>query len=251
MPLTVLVTFLIGLAASVRLWRKPGPGFVVFMIFFWIVPYSLMGAKWPRYLLSLMPFIYMSAAVGVMVLIRWTTSTFEKWNAKGAVTLIATAALLLATVIWPAFTAYASAPHYALYTNVIGHRYTAYFFPHDEFYDDGLSDAIRFVCVQAPANATIVSETPGVVRYYLEKFGRTDLQARVLSDANYTVPEQGQAFIILQRGRTYFENQDKMNQVRERLPLVYASCVRGHTAAAVYSAQPGATGAARCADGQQ
>jgi hypothetical protein len=28
-PLTVLVTFLIGLAASVRLWRKPGPGFVV------------------------------------------------------------------------------------------------------------------------------------------------------------------------------------------------------------------------------
>jgi hypothetical protein len=43
---------------------------------------------------------------------------------------------------------------------VIGHRYTAYFFPHDEFNDDGLSDAIRFVCVQAPANATIVSETP-------------------------------------------------------------------------------------------
>jgi hypothetical protein len=27
-----------------------------------------------------------------------------------------------------------------------------------------------------------------------------------------------------------------MKQVRERLPLVYASCVRGHTAAAVYSA---------------
>jgi hypothetical protein len=249
-PLAVLGTFLIGLVAGVRRWRTPGPGFVVFMIFFWIVPYSLMGAKWPRYLLSLMPFIYMGAAVGVMVLIRWATSTFEKWNAKGAVTRVATAVLMLASLIWPAFTAYASAPHYALYTNVIGHRYTAYFFPHDEFYDDGLNDAIRFVCVQAPANATIVSETPGVVRYYLEKLGRTDLQPRVLSDANFAVPDQGQVFIILQRGRTYFENQEKMKQVRERFPVVYASCVRGHTAAAVYSAQPGVTAGARCADGQ-
>src|ERR1044072_8422300 len=249
-PLTLLGTFLIGLVASVRRWRMPGPGFVVFMIFLWIVPYSLMGAKCPRYLLSLMPFVYMGAAVGVMVLIRWATSAFEKWNTKGAVTLIATAALLFAGVIWPVFTAYASPPHYALYTNVIGHRYTAFFFPHDEFYDDGLKEAIQFVCLQAPAGATIVSETPGVTHYYLEKFGRTDLQSRVLSDANFTVPEQGQVFIILQRGRTYFENQDKMKQVRERFPLVYASCVRGHSAAGVYSAQPGASGAARCADGQ-
>jgi len=249
-PLMVLGTFLVGLVASLRRWRSPGPGFVVFMIFFWIVPYSLMGAKWPRYLLSLMPFVYMGAAAGAMVLIRWATKAFEKWNAKGAVSWIATSALLFATVLWPAFTAYASAPHYALYTNAIGQRYTAYFFPHDEFYDDGLSDAIRFVCTQAPAGATIVSEAPGVVRYYLEKFGRNDLQARVLSDVNFAVPEQGHVFLILQRGRTYFENQDKMKQVHERFPLVYASCVRGHTAATVYSAQPGASAVARCADGQ-
>ena len=31
-----------------------------------------------------------------------------------------------------------------------------------------------------------------------------------------------------------------MKQVRERFPLVYASCVRGYTAAEVYSAQTGA-----------
>ncbi len=250
-PVTILGTFLVGLVASIRRWRSPGPGFVVFMVFFWIVPYSLMGAKWPRYLLSLMPFIYMGAAVGVMILIRWSATAFAKWNAKGAVTVMVTAALLFASVIWPGFTAYASAPHYALYTNIIGHRYTAYFFPHDEFYDDGLDNAIRFVCAQASANATIVSETPGVVHYYLEKLGRTDLHETVLSDANFVLPDSGQVFIILQRGRTYFENQEKMKQVRERFPMVYASCVRGHTAAAVYSAQPGAIGGARCGDNQQ
>ena len=86
----------------------------------------------------------------------------------------------------------------------------------------------------------IVTEAPGVVRYYTEKFGRSDIQSRVLSDPDFSVPNQAPAFFILQRGRTYFENQEKMKQVHERFPLVYASCVRGYTAAEVYSAQTGA-----------
>jgi hypothetical protein len=239
-PLAVLVTSLIGFVVGLRRWREPGHGFVVFMILFWIVPYSLMGAKWPRYLLSLMPFVYMSAAVGIVVLIRWTASAFAKWNSRGWVGGAVIGLLLLATVIMPALTAYASAPHYGLYSNAIGNRYTAYFFPHDEFYDDGLNEAIRFVCVNAPANAVIVTETPGVVRYYTEKFGRQDLKSQVLSDPNFSVPNQGAVYFILQRGRTYFENRDKMKQVREQFPMVYASCVRDFTAAEVYSAQPGA-----------
>jgi hypothetical protein len=240
-PVAVLLTSVIGFVAGLRRWREPGHGFVVFMILFWIVPYSLMGAKWPRYLLSLMPFVYMSAAVGVVVLIRSTAVVFAKWNSRRWISGTVTGVLLLATVIMPAFTAYASAPHYGLYSNVIGNRYTAYFFPHDEFYDDGLNEAIRFVCANAPANAVIVSETPGVVRYYTEKFGRQDLKSQVLSDPNFSVPNQGAVYFLLQRGRTYFENRDKMKQVRQQFPLVYASCVREYTAAEVYSAQPGAT----------
>ncbi len=239
-PLTVLATAVLGFIVSLRRWREPGYGFIAFMILFWIVPYSLMGAKWPRYLLSLMPFLYMAAAVGIVVLIRWAGTALRQWNAKGRATGATTGLILLLVVIVPAFTAYASAPHYALYSNVIGDRYTAYFFPHDEFYDDGLREAIQFVAAQAPANGMIVTETPGVVRYYLEKFGRTDLQSRVLSDPNFTVPNEAPAYFILQEGRTYFENQEKMKQVRERFPLVHASCLRGYTAAAVFSAQPGA-----------
>lgn len=250
-PLAILATTIIGFFVSLRHWRKPSYGFVLFMLLLWIVPYSLMGAKWPRYMLSLMPFIYMSAAVGVMVLIRWAASRFSKWNSNGAVTWATTSVLLLALIIWPAWTAYASGPHYALYTNVIGRPYTAYFFPHDEFYDDGLDVAIGFVCAQAPPNATIVTETPGVARYYLEKCGRPDLQSRVLSDASFTVPDQGPTFFVLQKGRTYFENQEKMKQVRERFPMVFASCVRGYTAAEVFYAQPGATAGARCEDARK
>ena len=45
--------------------------------------------------------------------------------------------------------------------------------------------------------------------------------------------------MILQKGRTYFENQAEMKEVRERFTLVYAGCIRGHTAAEVYATQAG------------
>jgi hypothetical protein len=238
-PLAVSGTFLVGLFVSLRRWRTPGHTFVLFMLFFWLVPYSLVGAKWLRYTLSLMPFVYISAAVGAMTVVRWSGRLLKSGTVASRA---ATAILALVLVALPAWTAYASAPHYAMYTNVLGSKYAAYFFPHDEFYDDGVDDAIRFVCERAPRNATIVSETPGVVRYYTEKLGRTDLQSRVLSDPKFTVSETAPAYVILQRGRTYFENQNEIKEVRDRFTLVYSGCVEGHTAAEVFAfpANPGA-----------
>jgi hypothetical protein len=57
----------------------------------------------------------------------------------------------------------------------------------------------------------------------------------VLSDPQFTVSDGPPAYFILQRGRTYFENQNKMKEVRERFTLVYAGCIDGHTAAEVYA----------------
>jgi hypothetical protein len=234
-PLATIGTFLVGLFVSLRRCRRPGHSFVLFMLFFWLVPYSLVGAKWLRYTLSLMPFVYMSAAIGTIALIRWSRTVLERINAGSTIYHAATAILVLILVAIPSWTAYRSAPHYAMYTNALGSGYAGYYFPHDEFYDDGLNDAIRFVCERAAPNATVVTETPGVVRYYTEKFGRTDLQSQVLSDPKYTVSESGPAYVILQRGRTYFENEDEMKEVRGRFTLVYSGCIEGHTAAEVYA----------------
>jgi dolichyl-phosphate-mannose-protein mannosyltransferase len=238
-PLAVLAASVTGFIVSVRRWRSPGPGFVLFMLLLWIVPYSLIGSKWPRYMLSLMPFLYMSAAIGVVALTRWAASTLQKLKAGPLAQNFVTATLLLALLVVPGWTAYAGAPHYSLYSNALGQSYTAYFFPHDEFYDDGLNEAIRFVAARAPRDALIVSETPGVVGYYVEKYGRTDLQSRVLSDSHFTVSDNGPAYYILQRGRTYFENQNKMKEVRDRFTLVYAGCINGHTAAEIYATPAG------------
>ena len=225
-PLPVLAAFIVGLVECVRRWRQPGHAFLLMMFLLWIVPYSLIGGKWLRYTLSLMPFVYMIAAIGIVTLVRFIASQLKAIGTERALRF-ASALALIVFIVWPAWTAYANRPHYAAYTNALGGGHVGYFFPHDEFYDDGLREAIEFVCRTAPQGVIIAHETPGVVGYYLEKFGRTDIQSRVLSDANFKLADApAQTFIILQRGRTYFENQEKMKEVRASFRKVYEGFVK-------------------------
>ena len=234
-PLPVLAAFAAGLFVCAGRWRHPGHAFLLLMFVLWIVPYSLAGAKWLRYALSLMPFVYMIAAVGAVALVRWAAARFQAAGRARALRAASLAALLL-FVAWPAWAAYSSCPHYATYTNALGGGRAGYFFPHDEFYDDGLREAIEFVARTAPPGATVVHETPGVAAYYLEKFGRTDLQSRVLSDPAFKLEAAASpSYFVLQRGRTYFENQEKMREVRAGFRKVYEGFVRDATAVEVYT----------------
>jgi len=233
-PLLVLAAFLGGLVISIKHRRHPGHVFVLFMLFFWIVPYSLAGAKWLRYTLSLMPFIYMCAAIGVSQLIRLLGARLN----GAPVRAVAVSVVLLLFMWWPAVAAYVEAPHYGLYTNALGASYKGYFFPHDEFYDDGLREAITFVCDTAPQGALIVHETPAVTRYYLEQLGRTDLISKALSAPDFDVSQtSGPTYIIIQRGRTYFENREKIKFVRSNLRVIHEEKVNGLTAAEVFTNQ--------------
>jgi hypothetical protein len=237
LPLPLLVAMLCGFATCVRRWREPGAAFVLLMFLLWIIPYSIMGAKWLRYTLSLMPFVYMLAAVGVAAMIGWFMR-FKRSDGIFSPARLATALALSLFVALPTWAALASRPHYAMYTNLLGASRAGYFFPHDEFYDDGLREAIKFVADRAPRGATLVHETPGVVRYYLGRFSRTDLNTRALSDSHFKLDDAPRpAYFIIQRGRTYFENRDKMNEVRARFPKVYEGTVAGVIAVEVYEAQ--------------
>jgi hypothetical protein len=146
------------------------------------------------------------------------------------------AAILIAVFVGlPALTAYSAGPHFALYTNALGRNHVGYFFPHDEFYDDGLREAILFVCRRAPQSAVIAHETPAVTRYYLPKFGRADLNSRAISAPDFDVANiSGPAYIIIQRGRTYFENRDKISFVRTHFTKVHEEKINGLTAAEVF-----------------
>ncbi len=235
-PLLVLISFVTGLIIAVRRWRHPGYAFVLFMFLFWIVPYSLIGAKWLRYTLSLMPFLYMLAAVGLVQLVSVFVS---RLRTSSRVRSIAWAAAVVLFIGLPAWSAYSVAPHYALYTNAMGANRIGYYFPHDEFYDDGLREAIKFVCDNAPPNATIAHETPGVARYYLGRFNRTDLNSKAISSLDFdsrSAPYP--TFFIVQRGRTYFENRDELDWIRSNCQKLHEVRVNGMNAAEVFVNQP-------------
>lgn len=234
-PLTVLAAFVAGMAVPIKRWRQPGYAFALFMFLFWIVPYSLSGAKWLRYTLSLMPFVYMLAAAGVVALARFASS---RAGGSKRVELITCAAVLIIFVVQPAWSAYKAAPHYALYTNALAKDEVGYYFPHDEFYDDGLREAIQFVCERAPQGAIIAHETPAATRYYLERFGRSDLNSQAISAPDFQVANvSGPAYIIVQRGRTYFENRDEIAWVRSNFTKLYEVRANGMVAAEVFSNQ--------------
>jgi len=236
-PPLVLFAFAAGLIALWRKRREPGAAFLLFMLLFWVVPYSLMGAKWLRYTLSLMPFVYMTAAVGVVSLTRLLIEALRAGRRPGLVAWVGAASLAL-FVCAPAWAAVRSAPHYALYTNALAPRPAGYYFPHDELYDDGLREALRYVADHAPRGATIAHETPGVVRHYLARFGRGDLNSQVISDPRFDVTSApGPTYAILQRGRTYFENREEMRRVRSDFKPETQVVVEGVIAAEVYSKQ--------------
>lgn len=231
-PLVVLASFIIGFVISIKRRRRPSYAFVLFMFLFWIVPYSLIGGKWLRYTLSLMPFVYMLAAIGVVGLVRFVNGRLTASRQAKAIVVALAVVIFLAV---PAWIAYSAGPHYALYINALAANRVGYFFPHDEFYDDGLREAMKFVCDTAPKRAIIAHETPAVARYYLGKFGRIDLNSRTISapdfdPANISEP----AYIIIQRGRTYFENRDKIALVRASFKKVHEVSINGMTAAEVF-----------------
>jgi Dolichyl-phosphate-mannose-protein mannosyltransferase len=230
-PLVVLGAFLVGLVVSVKRRREIGYAFLLFMFLFWIIPYSLIGGKWLRYTLSLMPIVYMLAAVGVMAITRWAIAKFPSTKATRAIV----AAVVVIFIVVPAGIAYAHGPHYALYTNALAADKAGYFFPHDEFYDDGLREAISHVCSQAPRGATIAHETPAVVGYYLGEFGRTDLASHPISSPDFNVASAtGPVYVIAQRGRTYFENRDELDFVRSNFHKVDEVTIDGRNAVEVF-----------------
>ncbi|HET9526136.1 MAG TPA: glycosyltransferase family 39 protein [Pyrinomonadaceae bacterium] len=229
-PLIVTVAFLIGLALALRRPRHLGHAFLLFMFLFWIVPYSLIGGKWLRYTLSLMPFVYMLAAVGVIGLIRF----LQKHGPKRLLQVMAGIVVLLFAG-GPGWIALANGPHYALYTNALAAGKAGYFFPHDEFYDDGLREAIRFVCDEAPSGATMAHETPAVAGYYLAQYGRQDLKSQAISSVEFDVRSAGgPVYVIVQQGRTYFENREELDYVRHNFRRIHEVAINGASAVEVF-----------------
>jgi hypothetical protein len=243
LPLPLLIAFVVGL---VEIFRRRGSYpdsrgylFLRLMLVFWLVPQALVGVKFLRYSLSLIPLIYMTASVGIVVVWRVVSSLVRRIVPTSRVARVTAAmAVAAAFIVAPAIVTIASMlnSHPGLFVNAIGRNRVGYFFPHDEFYDLGARESVRFIAQTAPLGSMMASEIPGVVQYYLERFNRPDIRSEIISQPSFSLsPGSSPGFVLIQRGRVYFENMDNLNLIEKTFPLVQASVREGATTAAVYA----------------
>jgi hypothetical protein len=204
-PLPLLGALLLGLVVAFRQRKNPQHFFLLFMFLWWIVPFSLLGGKFLRYVLSAMPTVYIIGALGIVKLFELLSAPMRDrlLPAYRAALGVVFLALFLAT---PVLSALSSAPFYSLYLNPLGSGRAAYYFPHDEIYDAGLRETIKEICDKAQPGASVAGESPLVFRYYLAKFGRSDLSYFNLSDTADHKGGLGPTYMVVQQGRKYFEN---------------------------------------------
>jgi hypothetical protein len=235
-PIPILAGLLVGLVETWRRRREPGFSFVMFMFVSWIVPFSLIGAKWLRYMLAWMPAVYIIAAIGVARIWSWLSAVAgQKMNARLAPAAVAV--FMLVFIVYPVGTAANSCPYYSLYLNALGFGRTGYYFPHDEMNDMGVRAASEYIAEQAPHGASVGSEGGIVFQYYFHKYGRDDLEYFDLSDRARRPGVGDPAFLVLQDGRTYLENVALVQSIQSRQRPVRTVEIGGADAARIYYRQ--------------
>ncbi len=232
-PLPILAGFILGLVEVFRRRREAGSFFVILMFLFWTIPFSLLSAKWLRYMLSWMPTVYIIAALGVVKVFAWASAlvgprTHRRWAPALA------AAVALVFLAEPAWVSMRSTPYYTLYLNPLGLGRTGYYFPHDEVNDMGLREAIKQICEKAPKEATVGGEAEPVFAYYFHKFGRDDLHYFDLSDQVKRVEAPPSAYLVVQDGRKYFENISFIQRVESYQVPIQTVEIGGAAAGRVY-----------------
>jgi hypothetical protein len=250
MPIPIIVAFSIGVV-EVFGHRKSelaekGFLFLRIMLVFWLFPMSFVGVKFLRYTLALIPFVYMTAAIGAVTVWRIGLNAIKTmrpvlrdlgYGQRVPCRLISSlpAVVVLAVFVFlPAVTTVVHLPYPALYTNTFGSCRVGYFFPHDEFYDLGARESIKYIAEQAPAGAVVATEVPAVLEYYLEKYGRTDIRSEIMSHPRFDLKASPPDYVLIQPGRVYYENQKHIERIESDFDLAQSTEYRGAVATSVY-----------------
>lgn len=209
LPLLTVVGFVIGLPLLFR--RKLGDGryLIMFWLFIWMMTFSFAGGKFTRYFTVALPAVLITAAIGVQFGSNWIArklsdllaAEWPKVYLRAALTLLVAAGAFKASVD--------ASPHFRLYTNVLGGGAAkqGYYFPHDEFYDASMRDAIFEIAKRAKPGARVASESTSLAAYYAQRANRLDLVPLLLSDPT-ALKQLGEGdFVIDAPGRRYFSNE--------------------------------------------
>ena len=213
LPLLTVFGFVAGLPLLFR--RKLGDGryFLLFWFMLWVVAFFFPGGKFTRYYTTILPAVLITSALGIQWVGRWLANRIPGDGLKHYVP----AALAVLVISGSVISSVQAAPHFRLFTNSLGggNEWAGYYFPHDEFYDASMRDAMSEIARRARPGARVASESPLLASYYANLAQRTDLVGVSLSDPEAVKQLGGGDFIIIARGRRYFSNDAIISNLRD------------------------------------
>jgi dolichyl-phosphate-mannose-protein mannosyltransferase len=214
LPLLAVLGFVAGLPLLFR--RKLGDGryFILFWFLLWVVAFCFSGGKFTRYYTTILPAVLITSALGIQFAGRWLANRISDGvSLKHYVPAILAVIVIAGSVI----DSVNAAPHFRLFLNSIGGgtNWAGYYFPHDEFYDASMRDAIAEIATRARTGARVASESPSLAAYYAERAKRTDLVCISLSDPDAVKQLAVGDYVIVARGRRYFSNDALISTLRD------------------------------------
>jgi hypothetical protein len=213
LSLPIVIAFLVGLPLLFRKQLGDGRFFLLFWLFYWFVPFTVLGGKFTRYFTIALPVVLITAAIGIHFVAQFVTRVVAQRFENQAFSTYARALVIMLPLTFPLVASAAVAPHYRLYTNWLGGGWRAAgsYFPHDEFYDASVRQAAMEIASRARPGARIASETSGLFDYYAKIVGRTDLVTISLSDPAAVQQLEAGDYVVVARGRRYFSNDYLLN----------------------------------------
>jgi len=231
---TVVLTAL-GLVLALA-HRAPAHRVVLVWLFIFWLSFEIAGAKYARFNVEVLPALLALAGHAAVTLYRLLAARLEALAAAPRATFAVLALLLFAP---EARAALAHAPHYRLYVNALGggDDRVNFFFPHCDYYDAGLREALGWVADHAERGAVVATEVDWTVRLYAPLFGRPDLvSAPILPDS--ACGERVPCYVLVQPGRLYWHNQAALDGLARAEP-VHTEKILDQVAVRVYRLSPG------------
>jgi len=198
-PIPILVAVIVGSALLLRDRRTLASCFFLSLGVVQLAGLSFSGAKWIRYSLPLLPFLYLAGGYAVQ-----QTLKAAKGRALSQAFIGPAAVILLG---WPLLQLQSWAPNYSFYLNSIGggRQNITRYFAMDEVSEFDTREVAQKMCPFAPPAATVATARPMSMAYYLRDCGRADLHIVPLYDTHYA-PRDGD-LIVLEPSRRFFETQ--------------------------------------------
>ena len=226
-PVAILVV--VGLVMALK-HRSFATGVLIIWSGYFLFVFAIFSGKYGRYFIPLLPCCFLLGAYGWVQLSRTIRLTGRRL-ALGLIAAVAFGNELSASIH--------HAPYYRLYISPLGggDRQLDYFFPHCDYFDAGVREAIGWINVHAEPHSEIATEVEWVAQYYATLGGRTDLTTEPVLPK--TACRGGNpCYVVVQSGRLYSHNQAALEFLQHTAPVHQVS-VASATPVQIYKLNAG------------